>query len=69
MHRGHRHEALLGRARPTLLIEELELSLLQIDFMVQGSYEPATVVGIVVAVLTVSVAVFARLFGSRYELR
>lgn len=49
--------------------ETRPLSLLQIDFMVQGSYEPATVVGIVVAVLTVSVAVLARLFGSRYELR
>lgn len=44
------------------------LSLLQLDFMVEGWYESASVVGIVLAVLTASVAVIARLYGSRFEL-
>jgi iron(III) transport system permease protein len=44
------------------------LSLLQLDFMVEGWYESASVVGIVLVVLTVSVAVIARLYGSRFEL-
>jgi iron(III) transport system permease protein len=44
------------------------LSLLQLDFMVEGWYESASVVGIVLVVLTVSVAAIARLYGSRFEL-
>ncbi len=35
---------------------------------VEGYYESASVVGIVLVLLTTSVAVIARLMGSRYEL-
>jgi iron(III) transport system permease protein len=45
------------------------LSLLQLDYMVEGLYEPASVVGIVLVLLTTSVAVLARLYASRFELR
>jgi len=41
------------------------LSLLQLDMMVQGSYESAAVVGVIVAVLTTGIAVIARLLGLR----
>jgi len=39
------------------------LSLLQLDMMVQGSYESAAVVGVIVVVLTTGTALVARLFG------
>jgi iron(III) transport system permease protein len=45
------------------------LSLLQLDFMVEGYYEPATVVGILLVVMTASVAIAARMLSTRYELR
>ena len=44
------------------------LSLLQLDFMVEGRYEPASVLGILLVLLTVGAAVLARHYGSRFEL-
>lgn len=41
------------------------LSLLQLDMMVQGSYENAAVVGVIVVVLTTGVALIARVLGLR----
>lgn len=41
------------------------LSLLQLDFMVQGSYESAAVVGVLVVLLTTGVALVARTVGLR----
>ncbi|HEX6510987.1 MAG TPA: iron ABC transporter permease [Chloroflexota bacterium] len=41
------------------------LSLLQLDFMVQGSYESAAVVGVLVVLLTTGVALTARTLGLR----
>jgi len=41
------------------------LSLLQLDMMVQGSYEGAAVVGVLVVLLTTGVALTARLLGLR----
>ncbi len=41
------------------------LSLLQLDMMVQGSYEGAAVVGVLVVLLTTGVALAARLLGLR----
>lgn len=41
------------------------LSLLQLDFMVEGRYEAAAVVGAVVVVLTTGIALFARVLGLR----
>lgn len=41
------------------------LSLLQLDMMVQGNYESAAVVGVVVVVLTTGTALVARLLGLR----
>ena len=45
------------------------LSLLQLDFMVQGSYESAAVVGVIVVVMTAGVALLARIFGLRVGLQ
>ena len=39
------------------------LSLLQLDFMVEGRYEAAAVVGVLVVVITTGVALTARLLG------
>jgi ABC-type Fe3+ transport system permease subunit len=44
------------------------LSLLQLDFMVEGRYEPASVLGILLVLLTVGAAMLARHYGSRFEL-
>jgi iron(III) transport system permease protein len=44
------------------------LSLLQLDFMVEGRYESAAVVGIIVVVVTTGVALVARLLGLRIGL-
>jgi iron(III) transport system permease protein len=45
------------------------LSLLQLDFMVQGSYESAAVVGVIVVILTTGIALAARLLGLRVGLQ
>jgi iron(III) transport system permease protein len=45
------------------------LSLLQLDFMVQGSYESAAVVGVIVVVLTAGIALAARVLGLRVGLQ
>jgi iron(III) transport system permease protein len=45
------------------------LSLLQLDYMIDGRSEAATVVSVVVIVLTTGVAFLARLFGLRLGLR
>jgi iron(III) transport system permease protein len=45
------------------------LSLLQLDFMVQGSYESAAVVGVIVVILTTGIAFAARLLGLRVGLQ
>lgn len=44
------------------------LSLLQLDLMVQGSYESAAVVGVIVVVLTTGIALVARVLGLRVSL-
>lgn len=41
------------------------LSLLQLDFMIQGSYESAAVVGVVTMLITTGVALLVRMFGIR----
>jgi iron(III) transport system permease protein len=45
------------------------LALLQLDYMLEGRYEVAAVVGVMVVVLTTSVALIARTIGSRFGLR
>ena len=45
------------------------LSLLQLDFMVEGRYEAAAVVGVIVVVLTTGIALLARIFGLRLGVR
>ena len=45
------------------------LSLLQLDLMVQGSYESAAVVGVIVVLLTTGIALVARLLGLRVGLQ
>ncbi|HLY64871.1 MAG TPA: ABC transporter permease subunit, partial [Chloroflexota bacterium] len=45
------------------------LSLLQLDMMVQGSYENAAVVGVIVVFLTTGIALIARLLGLRVGLQ
>lgn len=45
------------------------LSLLQMDFMAEGWYEPACVVGLVLALLATIVAVIAALSSSRFAIR
>jgi iron(III) transport system permease protein len=57
--RSTSHIALL--ATPT----NRPLSLLQLDFMADGSFEAAAVVGVVILFLTVGVALGARLLGLR----
>jgi iron(III) transport system permease protein len=44
------------------------LSLLQLDLMVQGSYESAAVVGVIVVLLTTGIALAARVLGLRVSL-
>lgn len=44
------------------------LSLLQLDYMTEGWYEPGCVVGLVLAVLTTAVAAIAALYGARFEI-
>lgn len=44
------------------------LSLLQLDLMVQGSYESAAVVGVIVVLLTTGIALVARVLGLRVSL-
>jgi iron(III) transport system permease protein len=44
------------------------LSLLQLDLMVQGSYESAAVVGVIVVLLTTGIALTARVLGLRVSL-
>jgi iron(III) transport system permease protein len=45
------------------------LSLLQLDFMVEGRYESAAVVGVLITVLTATVALVARSVGQRFGIR
>ncbi|HLH23785.1 MAG TPA: iron ABC transporter permease [Chloroflexota bacterium] len=45
------------------------LSLLQLDFMVEGRYEAAAVVGVIVVLLTTGIALVARVFGLRVAVR
>ncbi len=45
------------------------LAMLQLDYMVDGRYEAAAVVGIIVLLLTTGVALLARLFGLRIGIR
>ncbi|HZS03002.1 MAG TPA: iron ABC transporter permease [Chloroflexota bacterium] len=45
------------------------LSLLQLDFMVEGRYEAAAVVGVIVVLLTTGIALIARVFGLRVGVR
>ncbi len=45
------------------------LSLLQLDFMVEGRYEAAAVVGVIVVLLTTGIALVARVFGLRVGVR
>jgi iron(III) transport system permease protein len=45
------------------------LSLLQLDFMVEGRYEAAAVVGVIVVLLTTGIALVARIFGLRLGVR
>jgi iron(III) transport system permease protein len=45
------------------------LSLVQLDYMIQGRYGPAAVISLVVVVMSTGIAVLARLFGLRIGLR
>lgn len=45
------------------------LAMLQLDYMVEGRYETASVVGVIVIVMTIGVALIARLSGLRLGLR
>ena len=45
------------------------LAMLQLDYMVDGRYEAAAVVGVIVMLLTSGVALFARLFGLKLGIR
>ena len=45
------------------------LAMLQLDYMVDGRYEAAAVVGVIVLLLTTGVALLARLFGLRIGIR
>jgi iron(III) transport system permease protein len=47
----------------------LPLALLQLDFMVEGRYEAASVVGMIVVVMTIGVALLGRLAGLRLGIR
>jgi iron(III) transport system permease protein len=42
------------------------LALLQLDYMVDGRYEVAAVVGMIVVMLTIGVAIMARMLGRRF---
>lgn len=44
------------------------LSLLQLDFMVEGRYEAAAVVGVIIVAITTAVALLARVLGLRVGL-
>ena len=45
------------------------LSLLQIDYMADGQYEPAAIVGFIIVLLTLGVAFLARLITRRVGMR
>jgi len=45
------------------------LAMLQLDYMVEGRYETASVVGVIVIFMTIGVAILARLFGLRLGVR
>ncbi|HKT17112.1 MAG TPA: iron ABC transporter permease [Stellaceae bacterium] len=45
------------------------LSLLQLDYMIEGRYEAAAVISVVIVILTTGVAVIARLLGLRLGVR
>jgi len=49
--------------------ENRPLSMLQLDYMVDGRYEAAAVVGVIVMLLTSGVALLARLFGLKLGVR
>jgi hypothetical protein len=45
------------------------MALLQLDYMVEGRYESAAVVGVLVVLLTTGVAIVGRTIGLRFGLR
>jgi iron(III) transport system permease protein len=45
------------------------LSMLQIDYMTDGQYEPAAIVGVIIVMLTLGVASMARAVGRRFGFR
>ena len=45
------------------------LSMLQVDYMVDGRYEPAAIVGVLIVLLTLSMAFLARLLARRIGIR
>jgi iron(III) transport system permease protein len=45
------------------------LSMLQVDYMTDGQYEPAAIVGVIIVLLTLGVALVARAIGRRFGLR
>ena len=45
------------------------LAMLQLDYMVEGRYETASVVGVIVIFMTIGVAILARVFGLRLGVR
>jgi iron(III) transport system permease protein len=45
------------------------LSLLQLDYMIEGRYEPAAVISVIVVILTTGVAFLARMLGLRLGVR
>jgi len=49
--------------------ETRTLSLLQLDYMMDGNYEPAAVVSIFVIALTTGIALIARAFGLKMGIR
>jgi len=49
--------------------ETKTLALVQLDFMVEGRYETAAVVSLVVVLMSTGVALLARAFGLRVGIR
>jgi iron(III) transport system permease protein len=45
------------------------LSMLQVDYMTDGQYEPAAIVGVIIVLLTLGVASMARTIGRRFGFR
>jgi uncharacterized membrane protein YkgB len=43
--------------------------MLQLDYMMEGRYEVASIIGVIVVMMTVGVALLARLFSARLGVR